>query len=187
MKKGQLIIISGPSGVGKGTVIKGLITKYPDYVLSISMTTRPPRDHEVEGIDYFFVSDEQFDHYIEKDAFIEWCQVHTHRYGTLKVQVDAQCDKGNNVFLEIDTQGAKKVRQKYPDTFSIFIAPPSLEDLAKRLQKRNTEGQSELQHRLANANKELAEIGDYNIVLINEDIDRAIDELHNVIDIELQK
>ncbi|MGB9808565.1 MAG: guanylate kinase, partial [Caldanaerobacter sp.] len=165
-KKGLLIVISGPSGAGKGTVCKALIEREKDLKLSISATTRQPRAGEVDGKNYFFKSEEEFKRMIEEDAFLEWAKVYDHYYGTPKEFVLKNLEEGNDVVLEIDIQGALKVKEKFPEGVFIFILPPSMEELKNRIKKRGTESEEEIIKRFKSAYEELNYVSKYNYVVI---------------------
>lgn len=171
MKKGLLIILSGPSGVGKGTVRKILMQEYDlNLVYSISMTTRKPRNGEINGQDYFFVSKEQFDNAIKNNELLEYAQFVENYYGTPKVYVEKLRNEGKNVLLEIETQGAKQIMKQLhgSDEFSIFLVPPSLEELEKRIRGRNTEEEVVILERLEKAKKELLKKDVYNYIVMND-------------------
>jgi guanylate kinase len=172
---GPLIILSGPSGCGKSTVIQRLLANsgLPLH-LSVSATTRGPRSDEKEGVHYFFWTRERFEAARERGELLEWAQVHGNFYGTLRSEVEGNRRQGKGVLLDIDVQGAGQVRQHCPDNVSIFLAPPSLEVLRQRLERRGTEEEATLQRRLAAADAELACQGEYDHVVINDDLDRAV-------------
>lgn len=169
-KEGILFIISGPSGVGKGTVINEVLKLVPDINLSISYTTRPPRKNETNGKEYFFVSEEEFNRMIERGEFLEWARVHGNLYGTPKRYIEERLKNNEDVILEIDTQGARQVKKAFPNGVFIFILPPSIDELLKRLYKRGTEKEEEIQIRLNNAKEEFKEWEWYNYTVINESI-----------------
>jgi len=180
-KQGLLIVISGPSGAGKGTICKALIEKEKDLKLSISATTRQPRAGEVDGKNYFFKSEEEFKRMIEEDAFLEWAKVYDHYYGTPKEFVLKNLEEGNDVVLEIDIQGALKVKEKFPEGVFIFILPPSMEELKNRIKKRGTESEEEIIKRFKSAYEELNYVSKYNYVVINDDVDRAVEKIRAII------
>ncbi len=179
-KKGRLFIISGPSGAGKGTLREKALDDIKNLVYSISCTTRKPREGEVDGVQYRFITHEKFKEDIAKNLFLEYAHVHADFYGTLKADVIKELDAGNDVLLEIDVQGALQVREKIPDAILIFIAPPSIQELEKRLRDRHTESEEALKLRLSNAAKELALKDKYDYVVINDDLERASDELRKI-------
>ena len=176
-KKGILIILSGFSGVGKGTVVKRLLSDYDNYALSISATTRKPREGEEEGISYFFKSKEKFEKMIEEDAFIEYARYVENYYGTPKAYVQEQLDAGKDVILEIEIQGAAKVREKMPEAVSLFLVPPSFEELSRRLHGRGTDSEEKIQQRLETARQEAKEIVNYDYIVVNDTVDRAVGEI----------
>jgi guanylate kinase len=168
--------------VGKGTVVRAALERRSDLVLSVSVTTRAPRPGEVDGVHYTFVSPEEFDRLIETGAFLEWAEVFGSRYGTLLAAVEGERDAGHHVLLEIDVQGAAAVRQRVPDAVLIFLVPPSEEELARRLQARGTETAADLERRLAEAHREMEEAVRFDHVVVNDQVDRAVDELLAIID-----
>ena len=177
----DLVVISGPSGVGKGVIIKQLLDQCSFLHLAVSATTRSSRKHEVEGIDYYFLSDQAFDKSIKQDDFVEWCQVHKHRYGTLKNEFSRIKALNGISLLEIDVVGALKIKQLYPQALIVFIAPPNLTELKKRLQIRNTESDKDVAIRLKTAEKELLKINSFDFLLINDIISNSINELNLLI------
>ena len=181
-KKGNLFVISGPSGAGKGTLRENALNDIKNLVYSISCTTRKPREGEVDGVQYRFITHEKFKEDIEKNLFLEYAHVHADFYGTLKEDVIKELNAGNDVLLEIDVQGAIQVREKMPEAVLIFVAPPSVEELEKRLRKRNTETEENLKLRLNNALKELELKDKYDYVIINDDLEKASKELRKIID-----
>ncbi|OCN05156.1 guanylate kinase [Erysipelotrichaceae bacterium MTC7] len=174
MKKGLLIILSGPSGVGKGTVRKHFMQD-PELNLaySLSMTTRKPRAGEQDGVDYLFVEKEDFEKAIEDGELLEWAEFVGNYYGTPMSQVEKLRNEGKNVLLEIEVQGAKQVASKVPDAISIFMIPPTMEELAKRIRGRKSEAEEVVQERLAKAEKEMELIKDYKYVVCNDDPELA--------------
>lgn len=172
--RGRLVVLVGPSGVGKGTIVSRILERYPDFILSISATTRPPRPGERDGDQYYFVTERQFNRMIDDEGFLEWAMVHQrHRYGTPAEPVAALLDQGKNVILEIDVQGLRQVKRRTKDLVSIFIAPPSFEELTRRLEARGTEMERERKRRLRTARKELAAQGECDHVVVNEVVDVA--------------
>lgn len=182
MNKGLLIIMSGPSGVGKGTIRNKLFEKNDlNLFYSVSMTTRKPRPGEVDGSDYYFVTREEFDKNIASGNLLEWAEFVGNRYGTPKDKVEKMREEGKNVLLEIEVNGTSQVLQKVDDVISIFILPPSLKELENRIRGRSTETEEVIQERLAKATKELDFQKQYKFKVINDDIDRAVEEVRNII------
>ena len=180
-KTGTLFIFSGPSGVGKGTLKNRLFTEFGDeIVFSVPATTRAPREGETAGKDYFFVTEEQFQKLIEEDAFLEHAQYASHQYGTPKAFVDEHLYSGRNVLVEIDVQGAGQIKQKRPESVSVFILPPSMEALENRLRGRKTEDEATIQKRLAAAEHEIEESRTFDYRIINDDLDQAYRELREI-------
>ncbi len=183
MPRGRLIVIAGPSGVGKGSVVRRLLDRDPSLVSSISATTRTPRADETDGIDYVFLSDGAFDELIGEGAMLEWAEVFSgRRYGTLRAPVDAHRDAGRDVILEIDVQGAAQVRDGEPRALLVLLAPPSLGDLERRLRGRGTEDEVRLAERLDAAERELAQASWFDQRVINDDLDRAVEEVAAIIE-----
>lgn len=183
----KLYVISGSSGVGKGTVLNGFLKKNPNFMLSVSCTTRAPRSGEVDGVNYFFMTKDDFKNCIDNDKFLEWAEFAGNFYGTKKKFIKQCLEQGKDIILEIDTQGALQVKKQMPESVLIFICPASLEDLEKRLRGRHTEEEAAIQKRLEAVKEELtrAEFFDYKIV--NDDLDNAIAELERVISGEQKK
>lgn len=179
---GSLVVISGPSGVGKGTVVKRLLQELPDLYLSISVTTRPPRPGEKHGVDYFFISEEEFERLVVENQLLEWAYVHGHYYGTPRKQVIEQLRNGKTVILEIDMQGAMQVKRSIHDVVLIFLLPPSIQELAHRLDKRGTEDESVRKLRLLRSLQELDYLGDYHFMVLNEDLDVAVNAIKQIIE-----
>lgn len=176
-KRGQLIVVSGPSGVGKGTVVAAVRAKRPELTFSISYTTRKPREGEVDHVHYHFVDTETFRKLIDQDAFLEYAQYQQNYYGTAKADVEALRDQGCDVLLDIEVQGAANVRRLYPDATLIFMLPPSFEELEARLRGRKSECEEVIRGRLNRAREEFAEIPKYDFLLVNDDIDKTADEM----------
>ena len=181
MSKGILFVLSGPSGVGKNTVLDELFKEFKGVSYSVSATTREKRKGEIEGEDYFFISEEKFKEIQASDGFIESAVVHGHYYGTPKNFVDRKLNEGEDIILEIDTQGAKQVREKYPEAVYIFLLPPSLEELENRLDKRGSESNKTKNVRLKNARKELKEVHNYDYEVINDSLADAVREIKKII------
>ncbi len=182
--KGLLFVISGPSGVGKGTLLQHLIKELPDLNFSISVTTRPPRPGEVHGVHYFFVSKEEFYRMRDEGKLLEWAEVHGNLYGTPKEFVMSKLADGHDVIMDIDVQGGKKVLTQMPDSVSVFIIPPSLEELRKRLIHRGTEDESTIELRLRNAIWELGHAENYRYIVMNDKLTDAIEKLKAIIQAE---
>jgi guanylate kinase len=182
MRTGNLFIVSGPSGAGKGTLVRALLGRVDDAWVSVSVATRVPRRGEVEGRHYFFVSDHQFDRLREDGGLLEWAEVHGNRYGTPRAAVEAQVAAGKQVILEIDPQGAFQVKSLVDDSVLVFVMPPSWEELQRRLRGRGSESKTQVETRLETAKRELELVGEYDHVVINDDVPRATDELVGIID-----
>ncbi len=179
--KGNLFIISSPSGGGKGTLIHRAMAEIPRLSYSVSYTTRKKRDTEIAGSDYHFVSVSQFEELIEKGEFLEYARVHGNYYGTSRSAIEKETSAGNDVILEIDVQGAALVRAAAPEAVSVFILPPSFEVLYERLKSRKTESASDLELRLDNARSEVRQYKEFDFVVINDDLDAAVADLKSVI------
>ena len=187
-KKGLLIVVSGPAGVGKGTVDAALMQKHPEIRMSVSVTTRAPRPGEIEGVHYFFRTKEEFDRMIDEDAFLEYMHVFgMNYYGTPKAFVETERNKGNHVILEIDVQGAMKVKSRCPDAVLVFIAPPSLKVLKDRLVGRGTETQESIDVRTATALEELKKLPDYDYMVINDVVEEAVADMEAILSAELNR
>lgn len=185
--KKKLFVISGSSGVGKGTVLKGFLTKNPNFMLSISCTTRAPRRGEVDGVNYFFLTKEEFQNCIDNNKFLEWAEFAGNRYGTKKKYINQCLEEGKDIILEIDTQGALQVKKQMPEAVLIFIYPPSIETLENRLRGRHTEDESTIQRRLQEVKIELERAENFDYKVVNDDLDNAIVELENIIVGEQEK
>ena len=187
MKKGFLLVISGPSGVGKGTVLHDLMNTQKNLVYSVSATTREKRDGEVEGVSYFYKSHEEFKNMIDEGQFLEYAHVHNNFYGTPKEFVDKKINEGKIVVLEIDVQGAVNVKKNTENAVFIFLAPPSLSELKNRIVGRGTETENDINLRMKNARKELEYIKYYDYLVINDHINSAINSVNEIINAEKHK
>ena len=180
-KKGVLVVVSGFSGAGKGTLMKALLDQYDNYALSISATTRAPREGETEGREYFFKSREEFLRMIEEDALIEYAQYVGNYYGTPKDYVLGNMDAGKDVILEIEIQGALKVKKAFPDTLLLFVTPPSAAELKERLVGRGTETMDVIQSRMDRACEEAEGMDSYDYLIVNDDLNTCVEEMHEII------
>lgn len=183
-KEGILLVISGPSGVGKGTVCSALRKKMPHLTYSVSVTTRVPREGEIDGVNYFFRSVDQFKAMIQHGELIEWAEYVGNYYGTPQQFVDDTIKSGEDIILEIDVQGAHRVKQLYPNGIFIFLIPPKIEDLRERILCRGTESEETLSHRLDVASSEFKQIHQYNYVVVNDEVDLACDRIQAIISAE---
>ena len=179
----NLLIISGSSGVGKGTVINAFLNKHPEFKLSISCTTRGMREGEIDGVNYFFLTREEFNKCIENNEFLEWAEFSGNKYGTKKSFVENCLKRGENILLEIDTKGALNVKRIMPEAKLIFIAPPSLEELEARLRGRHTETEEAIQKRLASIKLEIENSKYYDYTIVNDTVENAVAQLENIINI----
>ena len=179
--KGVLIVVSGFSGAGKGTLMKKLVQSYDNYALSISMTTRSPRNGEVAGKDYFFISKEEFEGHIASDELIEYAGYVGNYYGTPKTYVEQKLKEGMDVILEIEIQGALKIKEKFPEALLLFVMPPSAKELKRRLLERGSETIEVIQKRLLRAIEEAKGIDNYEYIIINDDLDECICDMHHII------
>jgi guanylate kinase len=173
-----ILVITGPSGVGKGTLIRLLLDRFPRMALSVSATTRRPRPGEHDGVDYHFLSPEEFDRRIEEDEFLEWAEYAGHRYGTLRSELERDADP---LVLEIEVQGARQVRERVPEATSVFIAPPSEEALRTRLVGRGSDDPEQIEKRLAVAREEMAAREEFDHVVVNDDLEAAVQELEGLV------
>lgn len=181
-RRGLLVVFSGPSGSGKGTVLKAAMEKCENLELSVSVTTRAPREGEVDGVHYIFYSKEQFEDLIAKDGFLEWACFCENYYGTPKARIEALRDEGTDVILEIEVQGAMKVKEACPDAVLIFNLPPSAEELKRRLVGRNTDTEDVIEKRLKTAEWEVSQAKNYDYVIVNEIVEKTADALLSVIE-----
>lgn len=180
-KKGILLVVSGFSGVGKGTVVKEMLRKYDNYALSISATTRAPRDGEEDGVSYFFKTKEEFEEMIAEQRFIEYARYVDNYYGTPKAYVEKQLEEGKDVILEIELQGAFRVKEQYPEAVLVFVAPPSADELERRLIGRNSEDAGTIAKRMARADEEACFMAKYEYIVINDEVESCVDSIHNIV------
>ena len=186
-RKGMLLVVSGASGTGKGTLVSRLLKEDPSFVFSVSATTREPREGEMDNVHYHFLTEAQFDELLARDAFLEHATVHDHRYGTLKEEVFGRMELGQNVLLDIDTQGAFNVMAAAPDCVSVFILPPSYAELRRRLEGRNTEPPEVIERRWQNAHQEIPLMGRYQYIIVNDDFETAYAQLRAITLAEKQR
>lgn len=180
-KQGTLVVVSGFAGTGKGTVMKELMARYDSYALSVSATTRNPRPGEVDGREYFFKTKEEFEKMIEEDAFVEYACYVSNYYGTPKKYVEEQLAAGKDVILEIEIQGALKIKEQFPEALLLFLAPPSADVLKQRLVGRGTETEEVIEQRLARAVEESKGIENYDYLVVNDDLDQCVETVHQMI------
>lgn len=178
---GQLYVITGPSGVGKSTIIRRLRKKLPGIGYSVSHTTRKPRKNEADGVNYHFADRETFEGMIKEKAFVEWAEVYHDLYGTSFASLRSQTDQGLDVVMDLDSQGAKNIKGSFEDSVLIYILPPSLQVLEERLRGRASDDEVEIKARLDKARKEIESCGDYDYIIFNEDLNRTIDEVTAII------
>lgn len=178
----KLIVISAPSGAGKTTLCLRLLKDIPQLVLSISTTTRKPRGQEKEGVDYFFVTKQAFEKMIQENGFAEWASVHENYYGTSRAVIENSFANGRSVLLDIDVQGAESLRRSYgKQCFTVFVSPPSLDELESRLRSRATDTETSIQKRMQNARQEMAEASKFHHIIVNDDLERAYSELKKAV------
>ena len=175
------VVLVGPSGVGKGTVISAMSAAYPQVWVSVSVTTRQPRPGEVEGRHYYFISDSDFDNLISSGGLLEWAQYQSHKYGTPRADVEGHILEGRAVIMELDVQGARQVRARLDPVTTVFLAPPSWEELESRLRGRGTEPEDVIRRRLATAREEMAAMDEFDHVIVNREVAGAVEELVNLI------
>lgn len=186
-RKGFPIILSAPSGGGKTTLSREIIKLHPEIHYSISVTSRPPREGEVDGQDYHFVAVAEFERMLENQEFAEWAMVHDNYYGTPKKQIEARIDRGTDVIMDIDTVGARSIRKIFPQSVTIFVLPPSLDELARRLRGRATDSEEVIKKRLNRAKLELKEIGDFEYFIVNDRFEDAVAQVRAIIEAERRK
>jgi len=187
LKKGRLFVFSAPSGSGKTTIVKAVMAEYKELVFSISATTRANRLNEKDGIDYFFLDENSFKELIEKNEFIEWERFYDYYYGTLRSFVESNINDGKSLVLEVDVKGALKIKSEYPNSVLIFIAPPGIEELKKRLSLRNTESEEDFHKRIERAELELSFKDKFDYVILNYDLNSAKQNVLEIIEKEINK
>lgn len=187
IQQGILIVLSGPSGTGKGTICKQLLLCNQQLQYSISVTTRESRNNEANGVNYWFTSHAEFEQMIHSNELLEWAEVYGNYYGTLRSYVCNNLDQGRDVILEIDTQGAMQVKAKFPQGVFIYIVPPSLDELANRIYKRGTDNMESISKRLSSASKELVSAMNYDYVVVNDEVDVAVKKICSIIEAEKLK
>jgi len=180
-EKGELIAVSAPSGAGKTTIVKKILSYYPEIVFSVSATTRPKRENETDGVEYFFLSEVDFQKKIDNGKFVEWEMFYDYYYGTFKSFIEDHINEGKSVLLEIDVKGALSIKKIYPDSHLVYIKPPSYEELVKRLRDRQTETEEDFQKRIKRAKMELSLEDKFDYIIDNENLDKAIKETSELI------
>ena len=178
--KGRLLVISAPSGTGKSTVCRLIGSRSPEVALSVSFTTRRPRGREKNGVEYHFIDDAEFDRMVADDKFLEWAEVHGKRYGSGREATDMLVSAGKDVLFDIDVQGGRQIKQAVPEALLVFLLPPSIDELVRRLSKRKTESQREMQRRLQVAVWEMEQGKSYDYHVVNDDLDRAVEEVEKI-------
>jgi guanylate kinase len=181
MRSGKLVVLTGPSGVGKGTLVRSLLAHRPDLYLSVSATTRDPRQDEIDGKDYHFVSRQQFESMIRDKQLLEWAEYAGNYYGTLRTKIQEQLEENKTVILEIELVGARAIRESFPDALRIFILPPSIEELENRLRQRNQDSPEAIERRLKRAQEEISAASEFDRQIVNEDFAIALAEIEEAI------
>lgn len=179
--RGKIFVVSAPSGAGKTTLCTKILAKFPELAYSVSHTTRPPRAGEQDGVDYFFITPDEFKKRIAQNLWAEWAQVHDNFYGTSMKFIEENIDKGNHLLLDIDVQGAKQFKKAFPEAITLFIMPPSIDVLEKRLQKRGTDSEDVIAKRVSNAAVEIEQRSFYQHVIVNDDLEKAEKEMMKII------
>ncbi|QZZ23194.1 guanylate kinase [Leptothermofonsia sichuanensis E412] len=181
MGKGKLIVLTGPSGVGKGTLLRSLLQRHPDLYLSVSVTTRRPRPGEVNGKDYYFVSRPEFERMVANGELLEWAEFAGNYYGTPRTPVVDQINQGKWVILEIELQGARQIRQNFPEALRIFILPPSMLELEDRIRKRGQDAEDAISRRLSRAREEIVAANEFDIQIVNDNFDKALERIEETL------
>jgi guanylate kinase len=181
MRSGKPIVLTGPSGVGKGTLVRLLLARHPELYLSISATTRQPRSGEIDAKDYYFVTKEYFEQMIRENQLLEWAEYAGNYYGTPRLKVEEQIDRGRSVILEIEVFGARQIRQSFPQATCIFILPPSVAELERRLRERGKDSEDAIARRLERAKEELAASSEFDRQIVNDDLETALTEIEAAI------
>lgn len=180
-RRGSVIVVTGPSGVGKNTLIQAVRRRVPGLAHLVSATTRPPRDSETDGVEYFFLSDDEFDRRVTEGDFVEHAEYSGHKYGTLRSEIEGRTAAGESVILDIEVQGARQIRKSLPATTQVFISPPSFESLRARLMKRGADDPAEAERRLAIAKEELEARHEFDHEIVNDQLERAVMELTTIV------
>ncbi len=181
MAKGELIVLTGPSGVGKGTLLRSLLQRHPDLFLSISVTTRSPRPGEIDGLHYYFVDRPQFERMVAKGEMLEWAEFAGNCYGTPRSPVETQINQGNWVILEIELEGARQVRRNFPDAIQIFLLPPSMLELEYRIRSRGQDSEGAIERRLLRAKAEIAAANEFDVQIVNDDLEKALTRIEETL------
>jgi guanylate kinase (EC 2.7.4.8) len=187
MKKGLLIVVSAPSGAGKTTIVKEILKEFPDFQFSVSATTRTKRPEEEDGREYFFLSKEEFENKISSGEFVEYEEIYGNYYGTLKSEVDRAISENNTIVFDVDVKGALSIKKNYPQAILIFIQPPSVEELRRRLLQRKSETEGQIEKRMARVPMELEKARDFDYIVINDDLKKAVSEVIGIINQKLQE
>jgi len=186
-KKGEIIAVSAPSGGGKTTIVKQILKKFPEIIFSVSATTRPKRESEKNGVEYYFITEAEFKQKINNDEFVEWEKFYDYYYGTFKSVIEENIKKGKSVLLEVDVKGAISLKRIYPEARLIYITPPSFEELVKRLRERRTESETDIKKRIERANMELSVKDKFDYFIDNKDLNKAIKDTSELINKILHK
>jgi guanylate kinase len=186
-KKGEIIVVSAPSGSGKTTIIKRILQEFPQIIFSVSATTRKKRANEINGVEYFFISEDEFKKKIEENAFAEWERFYDYYYGTLRSFIDKNTDNGKSILLEVDVNGALSIKENYPDAHLIYIVPPSEEEIINRLKNRNTESDGDFKKRIKRAKMELSLKDKFDYFVDNIELEKAVADTKSLIENIIQK